>query len=100
MGGERLGDVGQGAVGIGLPEPAAAARLEIGDEAPRLLRLPFQRQALAGGEEELARARDRLSQDRNRLKPAPIGTSGSSLGSSAATAERGRGGEDHQQPGR
>src|SRR5205085_4090897 len=42
MAGERVRDIGQVAIGIGLPEPAAAALLELGDEAAGLVRPPFR----------------------------------------------------------
>ena len=45
--GELPRDIGQGAEGVGFPEPAAAAVLELVDEIQRLLRLPFDREARA-----------------------------------------------------
>ncbi len=67
---ERLRNVAQCPVGLGLPEPAAAARLEVGDEAARFFRPPFERETLARGEEKLARAGDPEAHQEEAERPA------------------------------
>jgi hypothetical protein len=96
MSGERLRHIGQGAVRVGLPEPAAAACLEVRDETPRLFRLPFEYEALARGEQELARAGDSEA-DEEEAEGAADGQDRLLARHRGRDQEGGRDGQDHQQ---
>ena len=64
--GELLRDVGQGAFGVGFPEPAAAAVLEFGNEGQRLVRFGVEVEPLAAGGDDGSSSRDAVRHDDQR----------------------------------
>ena len=69
--GQLLRDIGQRPLRIGLPEPAAPAILELGDEAKRLLRVGVELQPAPCPGDHRPRARHRISDDHQRQRRNP-----------------------------
>ena len=66
--GELLRDVGQGALVIGFPEPAAPAGFEFADEVQRLARFLVERQALAQRGDHRPRGGDAVGDQHQRQR--------------------------------